>query len=368
MPVDAILPGEAWPGGAPPWSVALREEDHSYLVTDWVWDAFALPRGSFEVAHTSRNIVSGTGVKKKYFPQFDADATIAKKFDAWQLPGSRSKYKGMTKEEIKRQWSGNDAAARGTEMHLIFEKYYTWANARKRAGSEETEEQLLDAYALEARPAERGFHDEWRQFRWYVVNVVPHDQMLAPEMTLAAPAHRVCGCADIVAKGSKPNGVRLLDYKRSKHACLPTDFAFGKWNSDDDAERANGYRPCAFMKANKYSEYRVQLNLYKWILQKHYGVEVESMHLVRMYPEATADGRALAGKAAVIPVEDCQDVIEVIMAERLRALRVRRLFRVAVFVALLCPRARPKRARPKRALLAAWDVTTRKKRRIAACC
>jgi hypothetical protein len=317
MPIDGIMPGCTWPATDPGWTVALRESDHTYRVDDWVFAHYGLSaeKLDFNVVATPRHIVSGTAIKRPYFPEFNVEACLDKYYDRWQLPGSKRKeYKGKTREQIKEMWTqkGKDASEAGTQMHLDFENFYIHGT--------------VPAVAT----------DEWRQFEAYVAEWVPKDQMLVPEMTLFSPEHRVCGCADIIAKGSQPGTVRLLDYKRSKHSCKPNEHVFGKWNADPESgERANGIGPCSFMKANSYSGYRVQLNLYKWILENVYHVRVESMHLVRMYPESVKEGRALAGKADVIEVEDCQDVIEGIMKERVRVLRIRRLFKAAGVAALI---------------------------------
>ena len=60
------------------------------------------------------------------FPAFDADAIIDKMMasDKW----SKSKYFGMTKEEIKDGWNknGREASAAGTKLHEDIE--YFWNN------------------------------------------------------------------------------------------------------------------------------------------------------------------------------------------------------------------------------------------------
>ena len=330
MPIDGIMPGCEWPGADPGWTVSLRESDHTYRVEGWaeLYYGFQSSALGFQVAPTPRHIKSGTAVKRPYFPEFNADACMDKYYDRWQLPGSkRLEYKGKSRDEIKAMWAqkGKDASEAGTQMHLDFENFYVHG----------TVPEVVT--------------DEWRQFQAYVEEWVPVDEMLVPEMTLFSPEHRICGCADIIAKGTTPGSVRLLDYKRSKHSCRPGEHVFGKWNADPESgERANGIGPCHFMKANSYSGYRVQLNLYKWILENVYDVSVESMHLVRCYPESVPEGRALKGKADVIEVEECQDVIEKILADRLKSLRLQRLFKAAGVVVWISCSAKKKTTKEKK--------------------
>ena len=147
--------------------------------------------------------------------------------------------------------------------------------------------------------------------------------MLVPEMKLFAPEYRLCGCADIIAVGDTPNGIKLLDYKRSKHTCRPDEYVFGK---------KYGYGPCSGVKANSHGKYTVQLNLYRVLLQKYYGVVVESMHLVRMYPGLKS--------YELIEVPNIEGVIHEMLAERQKEVRLLRLFRAAGAAVQACWRLR----------------------------
>lgn len=70
------------------------------------------------------NYMSVTTWNHKHFEQFDADAIITKMMSGANW--TRSKYHGMTREEIKAQWEANrDAAATaGTALHYDIECYY----------------------------------------------------------------------------------------------------------------------------------------------------------------------------------------------------------------------------------------------------
>jgi hypothetical protein len=296
--VDGAL--RPWPGAAPPaWRVALDEAEHLYTVRNWTASFFGIP---WDAPPTSRHIVSGTGLNKKYFEEFDPDECLDKWYDKWQLPGGNVKYRGKSREQIKEEWTqnGRNASGLGTAMHLNNELFYT-------------EDKLPDNVQTE----------EWVQFLKFVKEVLPKEKMLVPEMKLFAPEYRLCGCADIIAVGDTPGGVKLLDYKRSKHTCRPNEHVFG---------RRFGYGPCREVKANSHGKYTVQLNLYRVLLQRYYGVTVESMHLVRMYPGLpTYD---------LIEVPIIEDVIVQMLEERRRELRLMRLFRAAGAAVVACWRLR----------------------------
>ena len=55
--------------------------------------------------------------------------------------------------------------------------------------------------------------------------------------------------------------------------------------------------------------YRLQLNIYKWILEKYYGVKVTGMKVVCVHPRYLPDG-------SVDEVPDMQDAINVLMQSR----------------------------------------------------
>lgn len=294
MAIEGAL--QPWPGTCPPWKVYLDEEEHKYTVTNYTKPYYKLPWDS-DAPPTSRHIISGTGLLHKYFPQFDAEACLDQYYDNWQKPGSkRVEYKGKTREEIKEMWAknGRDAAALGTAMHLDCELYYT-----------------------ENKDADRDT-DEWRSFLKFVKEVLPKERMLVPEMKLFSPEHRLCGTADIIAVSDRPGHIKILDYKRSKHTCREDEFVFGK------SSEKYGFGPCSRIKNNANGHYTVQLNLYRVMLMQHYGVKIESMELVRLYPKLPS--------YQLIPVPIIEDVILKILDERKRQLKVKRLFKVAATV------------------------------------
>lgn len=304
MAIEGAL--QPWPGTCPPWNVFLDEEEHKYTVTGYTKMYYNLP-WDFDAPPTSRHIISGTGLLHKYFPQFDAEACLDQYYDNWQKPGSkRLEYKGKTREQIKEMWkeNGRQAAALGTAMHLDCELYYT---------------QNVDANRNT---------DEWRNFLKFVEEVLPRDKMLVPEMKLFSPEHRLCGTADIIAVSPKPGHIRILDYKRSKHTCREDEFVFGS------REEKYGFGPCSRIKNNANGHYTVQLNLYRVMLMRHYGVQIESMELVRLYPKLPS--------YELIPVPIIEDVIIKILDIRARELRVKRLFKIgaSVIFALVCMRKR----------------------------
>jgi hypothetical protein len=288
-----------WPGAVlPPYIIFLDEETHTYTVHNWTRDFYGIPHDGFP---TSKRIVSGTGMNRKYFEEFDPDECLDKYYDNWQKPGSKSQYKGMSRVQVKEKWNkaGRDASALGTEMHERCEFYYT----KNDDTNWNTPEHEL--------------------FLNFVKEVLPREKMAVCEMRLYSPLHRLCGSADIIAVGDDPRNVKILDYKRSKHSCQPDEHVFGK-------KYGNG--ACCRVPANSWGKYSVQLNLYRVMLQMAFGVKVESMTLVRLYPGLK--------NYELIDVPVNEEVIHQMLDERLKELRIQRLFSAAVSVVMACNRMR----------------------------
>jgi len=89
--------------------VVFEEVGHVYNV-DWYDD------GVF----TSLGIMSSTSLYKPYFEEFDSDVVIAnmRARRMW----SKSKYFGLSNEQIKERWV--EAAIAGGRHHLLCENYY----------------------------------------------------------------------------------------------------------------------------------------------------------------------------------------------------------------------------------------------------
>jgi len=212
------------------------------------------------------------------------DRVLEQNWDKWQDTSNKrhGEYGGLSREEVKSKWAevGRDAAVLGTAMHRTFELFYT-----------------------EGRVDDGSFAREWEQFMHFTEHVCPVGNVLVSEMRLFSPKHRLCGTADVIAKGSAPGSVIIYDFKRSKHACLENEHAFNEW----------GYPPCNRITANNHGTYRVQLNLYAAMLEANYGVTVEKMFLVRCHATAV-----VGCEAEVIEVAPCPEVVAQVLARRER--------------------------------------------------
>ncbi|CAE7546679.1 unnamed protein product, partial [Symbiodinium sp. CCMP2456] len=158
----------------------------------------------------------------------------------------------LSEEEILQQWQlcGRDAADRGTEAHYQIE---LWLN-RDGCRLEEIEVQhSLQFMALLAQSGAKAFRTEWRIF--------------GEEEDLA-------GSIDFAAR-LPHGGLVLVDWKRSDKLEKGLRNAFRRMAA-----------PFEHLHDCKGAVYSLQLNLYRWILEKYYGEKISSMILVSVHPDA----------------------------------------------------------------------------------
>lgn len=183
------------------------------------------------------------------FPVFDADVVAARmdrtkgkyKGTPWYMRVRMAKKrKGMTAEQCKEDWKKKAEEARdaGTELHKLIEFVL--------------EEKTFSGHLLPLHEVEavtdviKKIKDE---FGSYICSEVP---ICSDEDTLLA------GTFDAMFF-HKEGRVLLVDWKRSENLY--------KWTPDVGLKSMSKHR------ATKAVKYSLQLNIYKWILEKYYDLE-----------------------------------------------------------------------------------------------
>lgn len=195
---------------------------------------------------------SVTSVVHAFTEDFDMDLAIDKMMNSSAWPRAdylRRDGQSMSRTEIKEAWRNNGriSANMGTWAHFLCESFLN----RQICMSTCPEMDLFLQYAasLEGYAA---FRTEWTIFG--------EDENLA-------------GSIDFVAK--KDDGTYLVvDWKRSK---------------DLQRKYSNQFRnmkePLDHLPDCKGIHYRLQVNIYRYLLQKYYGLEVSGMHVVCIHPD-----------------------------------------------------------------------------------
>lgn len=181
-----------------------------------------------------------------HFGKFDADKIISKMMAGkyWK----NSKYYGMTREQIKALWkeNGRKASEAGTKMHYDIECFYN--NMEVNNKSTEFE------YFLR-------FYKQYNDLEPYRTEWMIYDKEL-----------KLAGSIDMIFK-NKNGSLEIYDWKRCKEIKKENKWQSAKTECIDHLPDSN------------FWHYSLQLNTYKAILEKRYGVKVNGLYLVCLHPD-----------------------------------------------------------------------------------
>ena len=208
---------------------------------------------TYYVDGDSTGYISVTKLLHAFFPHFDPVAIIKKmrRGPKW----ATSKYFGMTDQEITHMWNENGriASEAGTAMHLAIEQFLHGSEEMITAEMRETVEwkyfeQFWNDHGADLEP----YRMEWEVF--------------------AGPEHKLSGSIDAIFRRKSDGKFLIYDWKRSKE--IKSDNPYG-----------TGFAPIDHLPDTNYWHYTLQLNVYKWILETYYGLDVAHMYLVIMHPD-----------------------------------------------------------------------------------
>ena len=205
-----------------------------------------------------------------HFQGFNADKVI--KCMMMGPRWSSSQYYGLTPDEIKEIWkqNGNEAALAGTKLHADIEYYY-------------------NNLPVENDSIEYS----------YFLNFAKENSGLKPyrtEWMIWDSELRLAGSIDMVYQ-LEDGSLMIYDWKRSKN--ITKSNSFNQWGIPDCLNHVPD---------TNFWHYSLQLNTYKRLLEKNYGVSVSQLRLVCLHPNNN--------NYEVIHVPDMSDEIDVLMEMR----------------------------------------------------
>ena len=162
----------------------------------------------------------------------------------------KSKYYGKTREEIKKMWDDtrDNAASAGTKMHYDIECYYN----QMKVENDSTEFKWFLKF------------DDWTRGS---TNMLPY----RTEMIVWDKELKICGSIDMLFM-NEYGELELYDWKRCKEIKKTGWNKFAKTECIEHLPDSN------------YWHYSLQLNTYKYMLEKNYGLKVNGMYLVCLHP------------------------------------------------------------------------------------
>ena len=244
--------------------------------------AFDEPTHKYYVNGSCEGNISCTGFIHEFFGHFDGKAILTK-MRRNPTKWAQSKYFGKTDEEIMKEWSdsGKAASEAGTAMHLAIEQFL-------HGSPEQINPEILTTpewrYFLkfweDCGPDLEPYRSEWEVF---TDSLTPNGERKI----------KLCGSIDMVFRRKSDGKFVIYDWKRSKE--IKSDNPFG-----------SGLAPLEHLPDTNYWHYTMQLNVYKWILEKYYNVEVGDLYIVILHPDNTSYRRMRLN----IMEDEVEDMIE----------------------------------------------------------
>lgn len=212
---------------------------------------FDEPTHVYTIKGDSKGWISCTGFLHCFFPHFDANETIRKMMASKKWP--ESKWYGMSAAAIKAAWdaNGREASEAGTAMHLGIEMVMNGAE------KEVAKEVMLTK--------------EWEYFWRYWKKDSEIWEPWRTEWEVWDDELKLAGSIDMIYRNKKDGTFAIYDWKRAKDMKMENPFG-------------TGYGPVNHLPDTNYWHYTLQLNVYRWLLEKHYGLKISEMALVVLHP------------------------------------------------------------------------------------
>ena len=229
---------------------------------------------NYTIGDGKTKFISTTTFIHTLFAPFDADNVISNMMNSKKW--TSSKYYGMTREEIKLEWSNKarQSSSDGTGLHQYVELFMNQSNNLDETSGEYTHKELLEMYENINKEQFSGIYNtrEWEHFIQFVLNY-PDLKPYRTEWMIYDEECKIAGSIDMIY--INPDGsLSIYDWKR----CLTIEKTTG-WNKYGIEECVN------HLPDTNFWHYSLQLNIYKHILEKNYGVEISQLFLVKLHPD-----------------------------------------------------------------------------------
>lgn len=261
--------------------------------------SFFAPSHTYSIDGSSKGIISMTTLVHTMFPEFDADVAIRKMRHGRNWSPQHPCY-AMSDGEIKAAWEKNrvQAAGLGTAMHAHLEAVF---NAQIAGAPPLPHPQPDAASGLELLREEhlRAFlADHAATLRPWRMELMIFDE----ELRLAGMVDALFTRADCADGDDPMRHIVLMDWKRTKELKRSNPW-----------EKGIAGTPAEDMDDCNFNHFCIQLNGYKYVLERRYGVHVDEMFIVVFHPNQASYMK--------VPIEPMPAKIAAVMERRLRAVR-----------------------------------------------
>ena len=223
--------------------------------------------------------MSVTKWNHSHFPVFNADLII-RKMMAGKNWNKDNKYWGMTPAQIKKLWNdnGSTASAAGTKLHLDIECFMNQYLVDENDNLVVTDhEMLLESYNEDKEAGDCTINNdtvEWGYFMGFAEEQCADKTPYRTEWMVYDKELKLAGSMDMVYE-NEDGTLDIYDWKRAKEIAFSNNF--GETSITDCINHVDH--------AN-FWHYSLQLNTYKYILERNYGKTIRNMRLVVLHPDA----------------------------------------------------------------------------------
>jgi hypothetical protein len=217
----------------------------------------------YYIKGTTTGYVSVSGLAHEYFEEFDAPHVASRMISRsnFKTAAKYQKYQGLiTPDDLEKSvvdicafWAktGQAAARLGTLLHRYIELDYN------------------DALHLWKDEDVTGIEYEYfRVFKRHMQEL--GYRAYRTEFKLFDEEYKVAGMIDMLFYHPEKNIYSIYDWKRSKEI---KHFGFKK-----------GTGPCSKLQDCNYNHYSLQLNSYKWLIERNYDIKIHNMAIVVFHP------------------------------------------------------------------------------------
>lgn len=207
---------------------------------------------TYTIDGSSDKYTSVTTLNHGYFAQFDSDKIVDMILrNKKKMADPEYKYYGMTRESILASWAENGrlASEAGTLMHLDIERFYNRIPV-----TNASPEYAFFLKFLQEYPELQAYRTEW---------------------TIFDEQYKIAGSIDMVFLNTATGKYEIYDWKRVKEISM----------SAYDGNDVGLVPPLYDMPNTNYWHYALQLNIYQYILNRKYGLDIDNRCLIVMHPD-----------------------------------------------------------------------------------
>ena len=223
--------------------------------------------------------MSVTKWNHSHFPTFNSDLVI-RKMMAGKNWNENNKYWGKTPAQIKKLWNDNASAASGagTKLHLDIECFMNQYLVDEKDNLVATDHDMLITSYMEDKVAGdctiNNKTVEWGYFLHFAEEQCADKTPYRTEWMVYDKELKLAGSMDMVYE-NEDGTLDIYDWKRVKEIAFSNNFGeVATTACINHVDHTN------------FWHYSLQLNTYKYILERNYGKTVRNMRLVVLHPNS----------------------------------------------------------------------------------